>query len=224
MLKPLVIWGASGHAKVLREFCLELGCQLVALFDNAVVPPPFPDVPVLAGREGFLRWKADADRSGVAGLVAIGGDRGRDRLDIQTFMRDNGIEIIRAVHPTAFVAADAVMGEGCQVLAHSVVGADVRMGDGCIVNTKASVDHECILGAGVHVAPGATLAGCVGVGSFSLVGVGAIVLPRVRIGSNAIVGAGAVVTKDVADNAVVVGNPARILRWRTNMAARDGMG
>ena len=33
------------------------------------------------------------------------------------------------------------------------------------------------------------------------------------IGENAVVGAGAVVTKDVPDNAVVVGNPARVIRY-----------
>jgi maltose O-acetyltransferase len=47
-----------------------------------------------------------------------------------------------------------------------------------------------------------------------MVGIGAVVLPRIKIGSNAIIGAGAVVTKDVPDNAVAVGNPARVVRWQ----------
>lgn len=45
------------------------------------------------------------------------------------------------------------------------------------------------------------------------IGSNATIMP-VRIGENAIVGAGAVVTKDVPDNAIVAGNPARILRYR----------
>jgi UDP-2-acetamido-3-amino-2,3-dideoxy-glucuronate N-acetyltransferase len=44
------------------------------------------------------------------------------------------------------------------------------------------------------------------------IGTGAVILPGVTIGVRAIVGAGAVVTKDVPDGAVVVGNPARLLR------------
>ena len=44
------------------------------------------------------------------------------------------------------------------------------------------------------------------------IGMGAIICPGVTIGRNAIVGAGAVVTKDVPDNAVVGGNPARIIK------------
>lgn len=44
-------------------------------------------------------------------------------------------------------------------------------------------------------------------------GAGVTVLPGVTIGENAIVGAGSVVTKDVPDNAVVVGTPAKIIRY-----------
>ncbi len=48
------------------------------------------------------------------------------------------------------------------------------------------------------------------------IGAGAVILPGVTIGEYALVGAGAVVTKDVPPKAIVVGNPARILRYRTD--------
>jgi acetyltransferase-like isoleucine patch superfamily enzyme len=44
------------------------------------------------------------------------------------------------------------------------------------------------------------------------IGTAAVIMPGITIGTSAVVGAGAVVTKDVADGAVVVGNPARALR------------
>lgn len=45
------------------------------------------------------------------------------------------------------------------------------------------------------------------------IGTGSTILCGLTIGENAIVGAGSVVTRDVPDNAVVAGNPARFLRW-----------
>lgn len=211
MLKPIVFWGASGQAKVLRELVERAGYRLVALFDNDPnQTTPFPEVPLQVGTDGFERWLAGYTGEPLSGLAAIGGARGRDRLQIQKLFAARRIAAPVVIHPTAFVAATALLGAGSQVLAQAAVCVDVRTGDACIINTRASVDHECILGDGVHIAPGATLAGCVTVGDCSLIGAGAVVLPRIRIGRNAIVGAGAVVTRDVPDGKVAYGNPARI--------------
>ena len=51
------------------------------------------------------------------------------------------------------------------------------------------------------------------------IGSGATILSNVAIGENAIVGAGSVVTKSVPANAIVVGNPARVLRMITEEAS-----
>jgi acetyltransferase-like isoleucine patch superfamily enzyme len=52
----------------------------------------------------------------------------------------------------------------------------------------------------------------VSIGKGSVVGAGAIILPELAVGLNSVVGAGAVVTRDVPDNCLVFGNPARIIR------------
>ena len=54
------------------------------------------------------------------------------------------------------------------------------------------------------------------VGHRASVGSGAVILPGITIGAGALVGAGAVVTKDVPNNAIVVGNPASIVRYKNN--------
>lgn len=208
--RPIVFWGATGHARVLRELVESRGCRLVALFDNNPdVPPPFPDVPLFIGRQGFHAWRSDNPRATFS-LAAIGGAHGRDRLELQGFLDAQGLRPIVARHPTAFVAADARLGRGCQVLARAAVCAGAVLGAACIINTAASVDHECRLEDGVHIGPGATLCGRVSVGQAAFVGAGAVVLPGIRVGEDAVVGAGAVVTRDVGDGVVCVGNPARV--------------
>lgn len=213
-LRPLVIWGGGGLAKALREFASALGYRVVAVFDNnPLARPPFADLPLHHGKDGFVTWKAGFGGQPVAGLVAIGGGnaRGRERLALQRYLEEQGVEIVPAIHPTAFVAEDAVLGKGCQILAQAAVCTEVRLGEACVIQTAASVDHESSLGDGVNLSPGVRIAGCVQVGSFTQFGVGAIVLPRVKIGSNAVIGAGALVSADVPDNAVMEGSPARLI-------------
>jgi sugar O-acyltransferase (sialic acid O-acetyltransferase NeuD family) len=207
MSGAIILWG---HAKVLRELLERIGHRIVAVFDNDPhIEPPFADVPLFRGSEGFRQWRERNPSLRVAGLAAIGGSRGADRLERQAFFDSQGIETPQVVvHPTAFLAASATCGRACQVLAQAAVCVDVRMGEACIINTRSSVDHECVLGNGVHIGPGATLAGCVTVGDLAFVGAGAVVLPRTRIGRNAIVGAGSIVTRDVPDGKTVYGNPA----------------
>lgn len=205
----VLVWGGTGHARVLREALLGQA-EVVAVFDNRDIPSPFEGVPMHVGESGFDAW---ASRQGTPGIVqacvAIGGGRGRDRVDRLRWLQARGHPAITVSHARAFVASDAIFGSGCHFLAQSAICSGARLGDGVIVNTGASVDHDCVLGDGVHLAPGSRVAGEVVIGEHAFIGCGAVVLPRLKIGAGAIIGAGAVVTRDVGPNQTVVGNPAR---------------
>lgn len=205
----MLFWGATGQAKVLREALFGTDFKLVALVDNRDLDSPISGVPLLNGEAGLDVWLNKRGGSkGLFAAVAVGGTRGRDRIELMDLLRTRGLEPLTVVHRTAFVAGDAEVGEGCQILAQAAVCTHVRLGNGVIVNTAASIDHDCIIGSGAHIAPGARLAGEVLVGERTFIGTGAIVLPRIRIGEDAIVGAGAVVTKNLMPGVTVTGNPA----------------
>lgn len=198
---------------VLAEIITKQGGQIVALFDNNDVDASLRGVSLHKGKEGFLAWaSSQADLKSIAGLAAIGGGRGRDRLAIHTIFRSRGLLIPVLVHPSAEVSPSAKVGPGSQILALANVGTGAHLGEACIINHRASIDHECILGDGVHVAPGAILCGCISVDDNAFIGAGAIILPRISIGQDSIVGAGAVVTRNVPAGVTVVGNPARVIK------------
>jgi sugar O-acyltransferase (sialic acid O-acetyltransferase NeuD family) len=207
----IVFWGGTGQARVLAE-AVGGDIRIVAVFDNRPLPSPIPGVPIFEGEPGFDRWlegRADALHEAVSFAVAIGGAHGAARLERSDFLRNRGLREATIVHPRAWIARDAAVGSGCQVLAGALVAACAHLGRQVIVNTGASVDHDGVVEEGAHIGPGAVVAGEAHIGARAFVGANATVLPRIRIGAGAIVGAGAVVTRDVPASQVVAGVPAR---------------
>ena len=88
-----------------------------------------------------------------------------------------------------------------------------RVGDGTLLMAKCHVAHDCQVGEHVEIGASAVLCGHVTVGDGAKVNGLAFVRPFITIGAGAHVGGGAVVTKDVKPNHLVVGNPARFLRY-----------
>lgn len=115
--------------------------------------------------------------------------------------------------PTSVISRTSSIQQGCVINCNSSIGSRAQLKSFVHVNRSASIGHDDIIEDFVSIGPGAVLAGKVRVGHGTFVGAGAVIAPGITIGSNATIGAGAVVIRDVENNAVVVGNPARILKY-----------
>jgi UDP-2-acetamido-3-amino-2,3-dideoxy-glucuronate N-acetyltransferase len=133
------------------------------------------------------------------------------------------------VREGAVVGADCVIGRG------AYIGAGVRMGDRCKVQNYALVYEPAVLEDGVFVGPAVVFTNDhfpravapdgsvktaddwepvgVTVRSGASIGARAVCVAPVTVGRWAMVAAGSVVVKDVPDFALVVGVPARFVRW-----------
>ena len=104
----------------------------------------------------------------------------------------------------------AVIGDNCHIYGsvdngHEFlvpIGNNVTLASGCRLLTHDGSTKKVL---------GYSRIGRVDIGNDVFIGAAAIVLPNVKIGNKVIVGAGSVVTKDIPDNSVAVGNPARVI-------------
>ncbi len=125
------------------------------------------------------------------------------------------------------VSSGARIGRGCSLGQNCFVGRDVRIGDGVRVQNNVSIYEGVEVEDGAFLGPSCVFTNVVNPRSFvsrkheykrtrvgrgASVGANAVIVCGHDLGEHCFVGAGAVVTKDVPARAVVVGNPARVIR------------
>lgn len=212
----LLVIGSAGHAGSVIDLAEKTTrFEIVGLVDSfkpkGSICHGFPvlgdldDIPELVGRHCV-----------DALVVAVG--HNWDRFQVVERVRAGfpGARFPAIIHPSAVIGTRTEIKQGTVVLAGAVINANTSIGDFCIVNTRSSVDHDCELGPFSSVAPGATLAGNVRLGAGSAVCIGATVIQGVTIGRHSILGAGAVLLRDLGDEAVAYGVPARFIRSRAS--------
>ena len=198
----MILYGARGQAKVIYDLILSNNQLLEYLIDDNP-PEEFPHhLPVYKPEEHLLKDKKL--------IIAIGNNQIRKRIA-------KNIESLcvfeTMIHRSAYISRFTEIDEGTVIMPKVCINAEVKIGKHCIINTGAIIEHECIIEDFVHISPNATLAGNIKVKNGAHIGLGALIVQGVVIGENAIIGAGAVVLKDVPDHAVMVGNPAKILKY-----------
>lgn len=201
MKKRLIIIGAGGHGRVVRDIARSNGYKRIFFLDDERKD----DVETLGAISDFTKYL-----NTHVFFVAIGDSRARER--ITSLITESGGRIVTLIHPCATVSSDAKIGIGTVVMAGAVIGAGSTVGDSAIINTNSAVDHDCVIRDFSHVSVGASLGGCVTLERHVWVGAGATLINNVDVCEGCLIGAGAVVIRDIDERGTYVGVPARLMR------------
>ena len=146
----VIIFGAGAHARKVGLYASQIKLPVVAFADeNTKNKSPIQNVPLVSVELVHERF----GRSEF--LIAVGNPVVRRRL--QEKFIGLGWTPISIIHPTAYVAADVVIGSGVLVCAGAIVETGSIVGNGAIVDIGAIVDHDCTVTEYSHVRPGANL-------------------------------------------------------------------
>lgn len=178
--------------KIVEHFCLKSKFQKMIIPQYDTKPTEYCDECVIG--EG-----CQFDEGVIIGGTDFSPVMGEDRYHLVQFPQMGGVMI----------------GDNVVIKYNSMVGKGTfgftTIGDNTMIDYNCQVGHNCQVGKSCIIAAGTIISGSTIIGDCCNIGAGAKIRNGLKIGNNVSIGIGAVVIRDIPDNCVVVGNPARVI-------------
>ncbi len=129
---------------------------------------------------------------------------------------DKILEPVNIIHPSANVSRRAKIGKGNIIEAFSKICNDSIVGDHCLIQSFSSINHDQIIGNNTMIACNVTLAGKK-IGNNTIIAEGSSIGFKKNIGNNCLVMDGSVLTKNMPDDHIAYGNPAKVIKKNDNI-------
>ena len=194
MKKNIVIYGASGHGKVIADIIIEnKEFNLLGFCD---------DNKNLIGKKinNILVQSLDHIELSTDIIIGIGDNQIRKKLFTNLTKKD--FSFASTIHSSCIKSQSVQIGYGTVVMAGTIINSSCKIGNNCIVNSSASIDHDCVIEDFAHISPNCSLSGSVKIGKFTHLGTGTSVHPGINVGENVKTAVGSKVFKDILDDTV----------------------
>ncbi len=127
-------------------------------------------------------------------------------------VKARGCKFTSLINPTVQIHRSTKLGDGVVFGKNACVAPMTVFGNNVLVRGNTVIGHDAELGDNCEICAFSIVGGGTIVGKNTFIGMHACLRDHIKIGEHVIIGMGSVVTKDIPDNVVVYGNPAKIAR------------
>lgn len=164
----LLIYGSKDFAATVAELARHCGHEVAGMVDD------YNTGPGIIGTLDAVIHTHPPSEYGIA--MAIGYSNIPARWAAWQRSRSEGYHAPALVHPRAYVADSARIGEGAMVMAGAIADVRVEVGELAVVWPGACLNHDTKIGANTFISPSVTLCGFAEVGAHSFIGAGSIIV------------------------------------------------
>ena len=221
MNKRALIIGAGTYGEVYASYLNEAGYEVVGFLDDDLSKHgnKYTGIEVI----GSIRELKEIGLFKNVSSVFCPLGNNRLRVKFLQYAAELGFETPNYIHPSVNLAPNLKIGEkGIYILPHTVIMPYVTISNYCMISVNSVVSHHSYLKEGVFLSFGVNVGASLILEKYTYVGIGATIMTGVKsLGENCLIGAGAVVIKDVPNNAIMAGVPAKVLKFKDTTKPLD---
>ncbi|MBL7790458.1 MAG: acetyltransferase [Chitinophagales bacterium] len=205
----MLIAGAKGFAKEVMESYIQDHTEAeVVFFDDVSLDIDsymFNKFPILRSKVELKDYFSNISNEYTLGL---GSPVSRKKLS--DIIDEIGGKLVSTISSKSHLGQFGIeIKEGCNLMQGVIITSNVKIGRGVLVNINSTIGHDSIIEDFVEICPGVNISGNCHIGMQTFIGTNATILPGIKIGANVTIGAGSLVTKDIPDNTMAYGIPAK---------------
>ncbi len=206
----LAIYGASGLGREVLELAKIINNSEKRWDEFIFIDDG--DVPAVVDGCNVYKFDAAKTKYGLNLEIAMGIGEPTTRGKLFRKIKDEGINTPSLIHPDVHIPETTKIGRGVIIQAGCFVSVGVKIDDYVFLQPKCAIGHDCVIGEGSIISTYDSIAGAVRIGQYSYLGMGVSIKELVSIGDYAIIGMGSIVFKDISDEMIAMGNPARAMK------------
>ena len=213
-MKNILIYGASGHAKMIIDILLKKSEYTFIGFIDSYKPlnEDIYGYKIIGNLDALPNLIKKHNIHGIA--IGIGDNYTRQKAYDKISIIAPALEFIPVIHPSAILAIDIVIPKGTVIMANVVINANAKIGEFCILNTKSSLGHDSTMSNFSSLASGVIIGGNVKIGDSSAICLRATIIQNLTIGDHTVVGAASLVLKSIGNCKQAYGSPINTIKNR----------
>ena len=209
--KTLGIYGAGGLGREVLELALIIN-DTVKEWDNFIFivdKEASNGVNEVNGIKVFDYEEAKKQYSEALGVV-VGIGEPMIRKEKFEQLKKDGIATPTLIHPSVHIPESTEVGEGVIINTGCSISCNVTIEDYVFIQPLAVIGHDVFLSYGCLISSFVVVSGYTKVGAFTFIGISTALKEKVSIGDYSIIGMGSVVYRDIPDEVIALGNPAKV--------------
>ena len=207
----LGIYGASGLGREVYELALLTNerfskwDEIIFIDDNKKIEN-FRNISLLTFKELISKYRT----SEVELIIAVGEPSIRKSLYKKII--SNNFNLTKIIHPDIFISKSTTIAEGVIICNYVSITCDIKIGKNVYVHPMVCIGHDSSIKDHTIISSYVDIAGGCKIGSCTFLGMNVLVKENTLIGNNSIIGMSSVVYRDIPNDIIALGNPARPMK------------